>query len=55
MDGQVIHTKIPRPRLPVEEYLKTQGRFAHLFQPRRNDALIGEIQSLVDAYWDQVK
>jgi len=55
VDGQVIHTKIPRPRLPVEEYLKTQGRFAHLFQPRRNDALIGEIQSLVDAYWDQVK
>jgi pyruvate ferredoxin oxidoreductase beta subunit len=42
IDGQVTHTKIPHPRLPVEEYLKKQGRFAHLFHPERNDALIGK-------------
>lgn len=51
MDGQVVHTKIPHPRLPVEEYLKRQGRFDHLFTPQRNDALIREIQANVDAYW----
>jgi pyruvate ferredoxin oxidoreductase beta subunit len=51
VDGQLTHTRIPHPRLPVEEYLKRQGRFAHLFQPERNEALIGEIQSQVDAYW----
>lgn len=50
-DGRVVHTKIPHPRLPVEEYLKKQGRFAHLFHPQRNDALISEIQAVVDAYW----
>jgi pyruvate ferredoxin oxidoreductase beta subunit len=53
-DGQVRHTKIPHPRLPVEDYLKRQGRFAHLFAPTRNEALLQEIQARVDAYWAQV-
>lgn len=51
VDGQVIHTKVPHPRQSVEEYLKTQGRFAHLFSPERNEALLAEIQARVDAYW----
>lgn len=51
VDGKVVHTIVPHPRLPVEAYLKTQGRFAHLFTPERNDTLIAEIQSRVDAYW----
>jgi pyruvate ferredoxin oxidoreductase beta subunit len=51
INGQVVHTKIPHPRLPVEECLKRQGRFAHLFSPQRNDALLAEIQATVDAYW----
>jgi len=54
VDGQVRHTKIPHPRLPVTEYLKRQGRFAHLFTPERNDALLQEIQAAVDGYWSQV-
>jgi pyruvate ferredoxin oxidoreductase beta subunit len=52
VDGAVMHTKVPRPRAPVEEYLGKQSRFAHLFEPRRNDALINEIQAQVDAYWE---
>ncbi len=51
LDGRVVHSKIPHPRLPVEEYLKKQGRFAHLFHPQRQDRLIQEIQAAVDAYW----
>jgi pyruvate ferredoxin oxidoreductase beta subunit len=54
VNGQIRHTKIPHPRLPVEEYLKRQGRFAHLFQPERHEALIRELQARVDAYWAQV-
>ncbi len=54
-DGQVVHTKIPRPRLPVERYLETQGRFAHLFGPSRNDKLLAEIQAGVDGYWRQIE
>lgn len=50
-NGRVTHTKVPRPRAPVEEYLELQGRFAHLFSPARDDATIAEIQARVDAYW----
>ncbi len=54
VDGRVVHTKIPHPRLPAEEYLRKQGRFAHLFHPERNETLIREIQARVDAYWAEV-
>lgn len=50
-DGKITHTRVPHPRLPVEDYLVKQGRFAHLFQPARNDKLIAEIQTGVDEYW----
>ena len=53
-DGKVVHTKIPHDRLPVEEYLKTQGRFAHLFSPVRNEAIINEIQQRIDNYWNTI-
>ncbi len=51
VDGQVTHTKIPRQRKPVEEYLALQGRFAHLFEPERDTELLAEAQARVDAYW----
>jgi pyruvate ferredoxin oxidoreductase beta subunit len=49
--GKVVHTVIPRQRPPAEDYLKRQGRFNHLFAPRRNEELLAEIQGEVDAYW----
>ena len=52
VDGKVVHTRVPHPRLPVEEYLKLQGRFKHLFEPQQNDAAIAEIQARVDNYWE---
>ena len=54
VDGSVVHTRIPRPRLPVAAYLERQGRFEHLFRPERNEAALAEIQSRVDAYWGSV-
>jgi pyruvate ferredoxin oxidoreductase beta subunit len=54
VDGRVTHTKVPHPRAPVEEYLKTQGRFAHLFEPVRNEQTIAEIQLRIDTYWRDV-
>jgi pyruvate ferredoxin oxidoreductase beta subunit len=53
VDGRVIHTKVPRERAPVEDYLKLQGRFRHLFEPERNEPLLAEIQARVDRYWAQ--
>jgi pyruvate ferredoxin oxidoreductase beta subunit len=55
VDGKVVHTKAPRQRAPVEEYLKLQGRFRHLFEPERDAAAIAEIQANVDAYWAAVE
>jgi len=55
IDGKVVHTKIPHPRLPVEEYLNKQGRFAHLFEPQRNEALLQELQTRVDTYWADIE
>jgi pyruvate ferredoxin oxidoreductase beta subunit len=49
--GRVVHTKMRRPRLPVALYLERQGRFRHLFEPRRDEARLAEIQAQVDAYW----
>ena len=54
VNGKTIHTKVPHPRLPVEEYLKKQGRFRHLFHPERNNELIKEIQARIDSYWEGV-
>ena len=54
IDGKVIHTKMPKQRKPVEEYLKLQGRFKHLFHPKRDEQGIAEIQARIDAYWDNV-
>lgn len=49
--GNIVHTKIPRKRLPVEKFLETQKRFAHLFVPERRDDIIAVIQNNVDNYW----
>lgn len=55
VDGRVAHTRVPHPRQPVEAYLEKQGRFRHLFEPKRNQNLIDAIQARVDAYWATVE
>lgn len=53
INGEVTHTYIPKRKL-VEEYLKLQGRFRHLFEPTRQDEAIQYIQAWVDEYWKRV-
>jgi pyruvate ferredoxin oxidoreductase beta subunit len=53
-DGEWKLTKKVRDRKPIEEFLKPQGRFKHLFKPE-NAGLLEEIQADVDAYWAYVK
>lgn len=50
--GEVMHTYIPKRR-PVEDYLRLQGRFRHLFEPTRQEEAIRHIQDRVTAYWEQ--
>jgi len=54
IDGKVVHNRIPRSRQPVEEYLRLQGRFSHLFEPEKNTEMLAEIQARVDRYWAKV-
>jgi len=41
-------------RKPIEEFLKPQGRFKHLFKPE-NAELLADIQADVDRYWDYIQ
>jgi pyruvate ferredoxin oxidoreductase beta subunit len=52
VDGKVTHTRVPLRRVPVERYLRAQGRFRHLFAPERREDLLREIQHRVDTYWN---
>jgi pyruvate ferredoxin oxidoreductase beta subunit len=51
VDGRYRLTYEPRERVPVIEWLRPQGRFAHLLAPERA-AEVEEIQRAVDADWD---
>ena len=47
-NGQVVRVRKIK-QVPVEEYLKTQRRFRHLFRGEEGKARIAEIQALADA------
>jgi pyruvate ferredoxin oxidoreductase beta subunit len=44
----------PANKLPIEEWLKPQGRFRHLFKSEAGLAKIAEIQAEVDKRWEQL-
>lgn len=52
--GTVTHTYMPKLQ-PVEDYLKLQGRFRHLFEPTPQKDAIAHIQERVNTYWTRVK
>ncbi|HSN22367.1 MAG TPA: thiamine pyrophosphate-dependent enzyme [Usitatibacter sp.] len=47
-DGEVTDRYVLRRRVPVDDYLALQKRFAHLFRPRRDAATIARIQAIAD-------
>ena len=50
VDGKYMLSYEPKKKLPVADFLRAQGRFAHLFKPG-NEALVEEIQQNVDDQW----
>lgn len=46
--GEVTAVSKIRRRVPVEDYLKPQKRFAHLFAPQRREDVIAHLQALAD-------
>ena len=53
VEGKYILSYKPKNKLPVEEYLKMQGRFAHMFKPG-NEWMIEEAQRNVDENWEKL-
>lgn len=53
-NGKYKITYKPKEKLPVIEWLKSQGRFRHLFKPE-NAAVLDEIQKKVDADWEKLQ
>lgn len=52
-DGEWKLSYRPKNKLPIEEFLKPQGRFKHLFKPG-NEHMIEEIQKEVDKNWEKL-
>ena len=46
------YVKDPSKKKPIEEWLEPQGRFRHLFRPKRRDDWIQDFQRLVDEDWE---
>jgi pyruvate ferredoxin oxidoreductase beta subunit len=54
VDGDWRQTVKVMNKKPIEEFLKPQGRFAHLFKPG-NEALLLEVQAEVDRYLEYIQ
>jgi len=52
-DGKVHINFKPRERKLIEEFLKGQTRFKHLFKPE-NKYVITEMQKMIDEEWDRL-
>jgi pyruvate ferredoxin oxidoreductase beta subunit len=50
-NGRYVINHVPKEKLPVEEFLKPQGRFRHLFTHEGGKEVIAELQQHVDAKW----
>ena len=53
VDGQWHLTYEPKKKLPVEEFLKKQGRFKHMFK-KGSEWMIDEAQQYVDEQWEKL-
>lgn len=54
VDGKVHITYKPKEKKPLVEWIKLQGRFAHLFNPG-NEHIIENLQKRVDRDWERLQ
>ncbi|MFQ6090711.1 MAG: pyruvate ferredoxin oxidoreductase, partial [Candidatus Bipolaricaulia bacterium] len=52
-EGEWRLNYVPEERVDIREWLKPQGRFAHLFKPE-NESMIDQIQDEVDREWEEL-
>ena len=44
----------PEKRKSIDEFLKMQGRFSHLYKPKRENKKIKEIEDFIQHRWDML-
>ena len=54
VDGKWILSYAPKKKLPLEDFLRPQRRFKHLFKPG-NEELLVAFQAEVDKRWDELQ
>ncbi len=53
VEGKWILNYEPKKKLPIEDFLKRQGRFKHLLKPQ-NEHLLEQFQKEVDRRWEEL-
>ncbi|MCR5272979.1 MAG: pyruvate ferredoxin oxidoreductase [Lachnospiraceae bacterium] len=53
VEGKWILSYKPKKKLPIEDFLRPQGRFKHLFKPE-NESLLVKFQEEVDRRWEEL-
>lgn len=53
IEGKWILNYEPKKKLPIEDFLRPQGRFKHLFKPE-NEELLVKYQEEVDRRWEEL-
>jgi pyruvate ferredoxin oxidoreductase beta subunit len=53
IEGEYHLSYEPKKKLPIEDFLRPQGRFKHLFK-KENEHLIEEFQKEVDRRWESL-
>ncbi len=53
IDGKYVINYKPKNKLPIEEFLRPQKRFKHMFKPG-NEWMIAEFQKEVDDRWNEL-
>ena len=52
-NGNYKLSRKPKKKMPIEDWLKGQGRFAHLFKPENED-MIKSFQEHIDRKWERL-
>ena len=54
IDGKWVLNYVPRKKLPIEDFLRPQKRFKHLFKPDKEE-LLAQFQTEVDRQWEALR
>ena len=54
IEGKWMLNYVPKKKLPIEDFLRSQKRFKHLFKPGKED-LLDQFQAEVDKQWEALR